>query len=503
MSVLNDMLRDLHQRDAVPAEVSDGLMAGIVDVTDFEVPRRGRLRLGSALLLMLGMGAVWAGYGVAPRLTGGEAFDSPVRPVAAVPPQPGPVAGTIAPAETAPAPTLAGPALSLRLMDAMPSWAAGEVDRPFPVPAAGMEPEPEASSAPQASAVQVHQTPQGASGRISLDRPADYRVFTLRRPDRVVVDLFGVEARSAEGRVDGEGVVSRVHLFRDREDGLRVALDLSGPVRIRDSRIRRDGDRASLEFQLVPLGEVVPAKLVSSPVRGTEVAPKTREAALGAGSAATSTGVAGEAAAPTGGMAKRPVSLSPADMAESHYRKALHLARSGRSAAAQAQLRAALEADGNHSQARELLAVSYLDQRRFAEAESVIAEGLMREPTAPRLARLYARLWLEQGDPQRALEYLGSDMPPLANDPEYHAWRAVLLQKAGRHAEAAEVYGGLVRLRPEAGVWWMGLAISLEASDQSEEAANAYRQAAGKPDMTPALIRFVNSRLAALNAPHA
>jgi|GEM_PF-1984721 len=496
MSVLNDMLRDLHQRHAVPAQVSDGLMAGIADVTDFHAPRRGRPRFGSALLLMLGMGAAWAGYSVAPRLTAGEAFDSPVRPAVAVLPQPAPVAGTIAPAETAPAPTPAGPALSLRLMDAMPSRTAGAVDRPLPALAVGMEPEPEASSAPQASAVQVRQTPRGASGRILLDRPADYRVFALRRPDRVVVDLFGADGGRADGRIDGVGVVSRVRLFRERKDGLRVVLELDGPVKIRNSRIRRDGDGApSLEFQLVPLGEGAPGKVASSPARGTEAAPERGGAAAGAGSGATTTAGAGKSAAPVGGMAKTPVSLTPADMAESHYRKALHLARSGRSSAAQARLRAALEADGDHSRARELLAVSYLDQRRFAEAETLIAEGLMREPTAPRLTRLYARLWLEQGDPQRALESLGTDMPPLANDPEYHAWRAVLLQKAGRHAEAAEVYGGLVRLRPEAGVWWMGLAISLEASGQSEEAANAYRQAADKPDMTPALIRFVNSRL--------
>jgi Flp pilus assembly protein TadD len=363
-----------------------------------------------------------------------------------------------------------------------------------------MAPEPEAPPAPQASAVQVRQTPQGASGRIVPDRLADYRVFTLRRPDRVVVDLFGAEGGSAEGRVDGEGVVSRVYLFRERKDGLPVVLDLEGPVKIRESRIRRDGDGASLEFQLVPLGEVGLAKLTSSPARGAEVAPKTGEAAPGAGFAATPTAAAGKSAAPRGGMAKTPVSLTAADMAESDYREALRLARSGESAAAQARLRAALEADGAHTQARELLAVSYLDQRRFAEAETVIAEGLMRDPAEPRLRRLYARLCFEQGDPGRALESLGKDMPPLAKDPEYHAWRAILLQKAGRPAEAAEVYGALVRLRPLAGVWWMGLAISLEASGQSQEAVKAYRQAADKPDMTPALVRFVSSRLDALKA---
>jgi hypothetical protein len=150
-----------------------------------------------------------------------------------------------------------------------------------------MAPEPEAPPAPQASAVQVRQTPQGASGRIVPDRLADYRVFTLRRPERLIVDLFGVEGGSAEGRVDGEGVVSRVYLFRERKDGLPVVLDLEGPVKIRESRIRRHGAGASLEFQLVPLGEVGPARLTSSPARGTEVAPKTGEAAPGAGSAAT------------------------------------------------------------------------------------------------------------------------------------------------------------------------------------------------------------------------
>ena len=77
---------------------------------------------------------------------------------------------------------------------------------------------------------------------------------------------------------------------------------------------------------------------------------------------------------------------------------------------------------------------------------------------------------------------------------------AVLLQKAGRHAEAAEVYGASSIVHPH-----IQVTCGETPTNQHRmqiEAVKAYRQAADKPDMTPALDRFVSSRLEALKAAH-
>ncbi len=125
----------------------------------------------------------------------------------------------------------------------------------------------------------------------------------------------------------------------------------------------------------------------------------------------------------------------------------------------------------------------------------MLLEGLRLQPGNSRLNNLYARVLAERGEPRDALAVLSNLSPPLAEDPDYHAFRAALLHKTGQYSKAAELYRRLLVVRPKAGVWWMGLAIALESSGDTEQALQAYRKAAGQVDMTVTLNRFVKDRI--------
>lgn len=64
---------------------------------------------------------------------------------------------------------------------------------------------------------------------IELSGPADYKVFTLTGPDRLVIDVKGGKLRrSVDG--DGRGLVRSVRSGRPEPNRLRIVFDLHGPV---------------------------------------------------------------------------------------------------------------------------------------------------------------------------------------------------------------------------------------------------------------------------------
>jgi len=73
--------------------------------------------------------------------------------------------------------------------------------------------------------------------------------------------------------------------------------------------------------------------------------------------------------------------------------------------------------------------------------------------------------------------------------------RGAVLQRLGKHAEAVEAYQNAIRIAPQPGTTWVGLAISLETLGRRPEAALAYRRAldagslAAEPRNTPRVGR--------------
>jgi N-acetylmuramoyl-L-alanine amidase len=108
----------------------------------------------------------------------------------------------------------------------------------------------------------------GASTRavIELSGPAEYKVFTLENPHRLVLDLSGTSLAPAYRAPQPNGVVSGVRTGKPAEGDLRVVMDLGQGVKPR-SRIERHGGRTQLVLELFAEG----ATASSAPVAARTV----------------------------------------------------------------------------------------------------------------------------------------------------------------------------------------------------------------------------------------
>ncbi|MFN3883978.1 MAG: tetratricopeptide repeat protein, partial [Rhodocyclaceae bacterium] len=190
--------------------------------------------------------------------------------------------------------------------------------------------------------------------------------------------------------------------------------------------------------------------------------------------------VEAKATAPDTGEAridKQPKTPPTRERAETEYRKGMQAASQGDPAAALPALRRALELDPHHAKARQALLAVLANGRQWEEVKRVAQAGLELEPTRTGWAMLLARLQYEEGAVEAALQTLEKHAAHAANDADFHALHAFLLQKRRHHAEAAQHYQAALRLRPDEGRWWYGLGLALEAAGRAEEARMAFVKA--------------------------
>lgn len=190
--------------------------------------------------------------------------------------------------------------------------------------------------------------------------------------------------------------------------------------------------------------------------------------------------------------------LSPQEQAASAYQQAVGAIRSGRGTEADELLRRAVQLDPRHTAAREALVGLLLQQGHGAEAQALLEEGIGVTPQYYRFAQLAARLAVEQGAEARALALLERAAAHARPDPEYQAFYATLLQRAGRHDEAVRNYQQALDQRPLESRWWLGLAISLESQQRPSAAADAYKRSLQGASLDASLRKFAEQRLAAL-----
>lgn len=185
------------------------------------------------------------------------------------------------------------------------------------------------------------------------------------------------------------------------------------------------------------------------------------------------------------------------DRAENEYRKAAGLLNQGRMNEAIAGFRAALQEEPAHANARLTLFGVLVEQKKLDEAQALLQEGLSLNPAQPQLALRLARIQVERGDLRGAAETLQRSSPAASANAEYRGFHAAVLQRLNRHKEAAEEYRAALRLAPQAGVWWMGLGISLETDGRSTEARDAFQRAKASGALSAELERFVEQKLRA------
>lgn len=186
---------------------------------------------------------------------------------------------------------------------------------------------------------------------------------------------------------------------------------------------------------------------------------------------------------------------TPRERAENEYRRALGMVNQGRIQEGMAVLRGALSEDAAHAGARLALFGLLIEQQRLDDAQALLEEALSRDPAQPQMASRLARLKLSRGDARGAEETLSRASAAAVGNPEYRALHAAVFQRLTFHKKAVDEYQAALRLVPQAGVWWMGLGISLEADGRPAEARDAFQRARATGALTPELTEFVEQKL--------
>lgn len=187
--------------------------------------------------------------------------------------------------------------------------------------------------------------------------------------------------------------------------------------------------------------------------------------------------------------------ITPQQRAENEYGKALSLLQQGRTQEAIESLGNVLQFDPDNTAARQTLVGVLVAGKRYGDAERSLQDGLKLNPGQTGLAMIMARLQVEQGNTQGALKTLQRSLPFAAEQPDYQAFLAALLQREGRNKEAVEHYVLALRKVPGSGVWLMGMGISLQAENHQAEAQEAFLRAKASNSLSPELLAFVEQQL--------
>lgn len=195
-----------------------------------------------------------------------------------------------------------------------------------------------------------------------------------------------------------------------------------------------------------------------------------------------------------------PAASSPQQRAENEYRKANQALQHGRQTEALLALEQALNFDPQHHAARQTLVTSLVQTNRLDEAIKRLQQGLQVDAKQSLFASMLARLQAERGDLPTAIDTMYASLPQAGNQAEFQALLAALLQRDKRHQQAVNHYQLALKLQPENGVWWMGMAISLQADNRLSASVEAFLKAKNSSTLNPQLLAFVEQRLAQLQS---
>ena len=191
--------------------------------------------------------------------------------------------------------------------------------------------------------------------------------------------------------------------------------------------------------------------------------------------------------------------ITPQQRVENEYRRALGQLQDGRVSEALAGLQQTLQLDPRHQGARETLVRLLLEAQRPDDAARQLQLSLALDPKQPAQAMMLARLQLDKANGgAAALDTLMRSLPHAADNGDYRAFLAAVLQREQRYREAAEQYQLALQTAPDNSVWWMGLGIALQADNHPAQARQAFERAKGLQTLSPQLQAFVERKLVQL-----
>lgn len=237
----------------------------------------------------------------------------------------------------------------------------------------------------------------------------------------------------------------------------------------------------------------------SAPKAGTQPAAEQAKPAAAASPRSEQTPKAGvKKPAEKPRFERRDAALTPAETAETEFRRGVDLLKRGRATEAEAAFRVALVADASHRGARQAMVALRIERGDLEGASRLLNETLSIDPNQPEFAVAMARIHVERGNLLGAIAVLDAAAPSAEGYGELHVLRGTVLQRLGRHPQAADAYRAALRAQAGTPQAWLGLGISLEAQEKRPEAAQAFRNALAAGPVSAEVRTFAEQRIQAL-----
>lgn len=324
-----------------------------------------------------------------------------------------------------------------------------------------------------------------------LPEKIDYRTYTLESPNRLVVEIHGV---NYEGNLPDIKLLPDIVNIRkqiDQDNNFNLVLESRNPISIKESGYLKIEDNYELQITLTNQENTNIPSVAVNVDAVQEQEPETEKS--------TAENYPGETIK-QGDLVKtlnEPPEISRTDKL---VIEGLDLYGKGQVAEGLDLLYTAVNEDEVNSKARVTLALKLIEQGQKDLAIDMLEDGLKKYPEHTDWSKLLARIYIDNKNFISSEEVLARTMPSISEDPEYHALYAATLQNLSKHEQAALTYRNLVQVQPNNGIWWMGLAISLEAISRKKDAMFAYRNALNGQLLTPDTQRFILERIRYLDS---
>ncbi len=159
------------------------------------------------------------------------------------------------------------------------------------------------------------------------------------------------------------------------------------------------------------------------------------------------------------------------------------------------KLEQALKLDPRHLNARLLLAKALYSQGQINKTADFIDQSLALFPDNLQFINTRAQLFLQQRNPNGALQTLQRIDVTNSSNEAYLSLLAATYQQLQSFPNASKVYQRLVTVNPEKAENWLGLALSQEKLGNSKLAREAYQQALSKNSLKESIANYIKQRL--------
>lgn len=303
--------------------------------------------------------------------------------------------------------------------------------------------------------------------QLLLDRSVEFKAYTLAIPGQAVLEIENALIQASIPAIAEHPYIERLRFSNNTGENFKLMIDSRMPVLIENTEMIADTD-----------GYILNVRLKSSEIDRVELMPTVQDVVPAEetqfGRMQVTPSITG-----TGINIERSLAEARQLYSDRDFKKADETALE------------ILKQQPLHIKTRSLYVSALIKRGNIDTAMQVLEAGLQLDPAISEWANVNARLLVDRGLTDQAISVLAKALPEISTDNDYYAFYAALLQKASRHDEASDIYRALVAQQSDNGLWWMGMAISLDALKNKEDALHSYNKALEGQALTYELRQYV------------